>query len=200
MTETLRERIARAIYEEPGCGDATWDKIPVNRRTKWLEGADRVAAVIAADRRSLGYKSAPLDTIEEFLGDVDEQELSNGDVICANDAWSALYQIRRYLRLRAPFICGQSHEKDARGMAMKIHVAPMPGADWFATYTLDNPASDYPLERPLLSECPDCKSDGAHHPGCPATEDCPVCGYDCAGADSQPVECPKRSYPKEDRL
>lgn len=171
MTESLREKVARALYEEPGRARRNWDDYPIHHQEHWLADADRIIPIVAAD----------------YTATVAERD----------KAQRACEEMAR--RLSGTFICGQSHEKDARGMAMKIHVAPMPGADWFATYTLDNPASDYPLDRPLLSECPDCKSDGAHHPGCPSTEDCPVCGYDCAGADSQPVECPKRAYPKEDR-
>jgi hypothetical protein len=48
LLEPLRDRVGRAIYEEPGT-DADWYLLSEERREPWRKDADRVIAIVAAD-------------------------------------------------------------------------------------------------------------------------------------------------------
>lgn len=47
--EALREKVARALYEEPGRARRNWDDYPLHHREHWLADADRIIPIIAAD-------------------------------------------------------------------------------------------------------------------------------------------------------
>jgi hypothetical protein len=49
LVETLRERIARVIYEAPGCVPDTWRTLHAPNKELWLQDADRVIAEIERD-------------------------------------------------------------------------------------------------------------------------------------------------------
>lgn len=48
VEEPLRDRVGRAIYEEPGT-DCDWYQLSEDRREPWRKDADRVIPIIAAD-------------------------------------------------------------------------------------------------------------------------------------------------------
>lgn len=47
-TEPLRDRVARALYEEEGIRD-DWDTLPGDRREPWRKDADRIIPIVQAD-------------------------------------------------------------------------------------------------------------------------------------------------------
>jgi hypothetical protein len=50
MGEPLRDRVARALYEEPG-HKADWDKLSEERREPWRKDADRIIPIVQSEAK-----------------------------------------------------------------------------------------------------------------------------------------------------
>lgn len=51
-TEPLRDRVARALYEEGGVR-SDWSELPSNRREPWRKDADRIIPIVSADHAAV---------------------------------------------------------------------------------------------------------------------------------------------------
>ena len=67
MSEELRDRVGRAIYEEPGT-DADWSSLPDDRREQWRRDAARVIPLIAADYAAIVAEKRRAQEACELMG------------------------------------------------------------------------------------------------------------------------------------
>lgn len=63
----LRDRVGRALYEEPG-GNADWSSLSEERREPWRKDADRVIPIIAADYAAVVAEKRRAQEACELMG------------------------------------------------------------------------------------------------------------------------------------
>jgi hypothetical protein len=81
VKEPLRDRVGRAIYEEPG-SDCNWYELSDERREPWRRDADRVIPIVQAD---YGAVTAERDRAQQACEQIAERQIDGPIALnCAN--------------------------------------------------------------------------------------------------------------------
>lgn len=102
VQESLRDRVGRALYEEPGA-NYNWHDLSEERREPWRKDADRVIPLIAADYAAVEAEKLRAQEACRLIG----ERLSSAEAEVAR-----LHQFIETLDRR--FICSRGTDEDGQ--------------------------------------------------------------------------------------